>query len=68
MHTFSTATSFITPEKIIRADRSGSRVVELPVDYHQRFVGKPSSANWKNIKQALRDMARLRVELWREKK
>ena len=65
MRTFSKATSFITPEKIIRAHVSGRRVVEIPVDYHQRFIGKPSSANWKNIRQALGDMARLRLELWR---
>lgn len=62
----STATSFITPEKIIRAHHRGLRVVEVEVDYHRREIGTPSSANWKNIKQALRDMARLRLELTRE--
>lgn len=65
MQTFSKATSFITPEKIIRASKKGRRVVEVPVDYHERVAGKPSSANWKNIRQALVDMARLRMELWR---
>jgi glycosyltransferase involved in cell wall biosynthesis len=65
MRTFSTATSFITPEKIIRAARGGREVIEIPIDYHERVAGKPSSANWKNIRQALKDMARLRVELWR---
>jgi glycosyltransferase involved in cell wall biosynthesis len=68
MHTFSTATSFITPEKIIRAARSGCTVVEVPATYHERVAGKPSSANWKNIRRALADMARLRVELWRHPK
>jgi glycosyltransferase involved in cell wall biosynthesis len=61
----STATSFITPEKIIRAHRAGLRVVEVEVDYHRRDVGTPSSLNAKNVEQALRDMARLRRELWR---
>lgn len=61
----STATSFITPEKIIRAHVAGRRVVEVEVDYQRRLAGKPSSANARNIRQALRDMTRLRVELWR---
>src|SRR3954447_11118085 len=55
----STATSFLTPEKIIRAHRAGMKVVEVEVDYHRREVGTPSSANMKNIKQAMRDMVRL---------
>lgn len=62
----STATSFITPEIIIRAHRGGYVVVEEEVDYHRRELGTPSSANVKNIKQAVRDMARLRMALARE--
>lgn len=61
----STATSFLTPEIIIRAHRSGLTVVEEEIDYHRREVGTPSSANVKNIKQALRDMVRLRIDLAR---
>ena len=41
----STATSFITPEMIVRAHRRGLRVDEVEVDYHRREVGTPSSAN-----------------------
>ena len=63
--TFSTATSFITPEKIIRAHKSGLKVVEVVVDYHERLIGKPSSANVKNIRRALGDMGRLWIELKR---
>lgn len=62
----STATSFLTPEIVIRAHRRGLRVVEEHIDYHRRELGTPSSANVKNIKQALRDMVRLRVALARE--
>jgi glycosyltransferase involved in cell wall biosynthesis len=62
---FSTATSFITAEKIIRATHAGLRVVEVPVTYHPRLAGTPSSANWRNIRAALRDMARLWLELRR---
>jgi glycosyltransferase involved in cell wall biosynthesis len=63
----STATSFLTPEIIIRAQRSGLTVVEEEIDYHRREVGTPSSANVKNIKQALRDMVRLRIDLARDR-
>lgn len=63
MKTFSQATSFITPEKIIRAHSRGLRVVEVPVEYHRRETGTPSSANWKNIRRALGDMGRLWIEL-----
>lgn len=63
----STATSFITPEMIIRAKARGGVVVEELVDYHRRELGTPSSANVRNIKQAVRDMVRLRVALTRER-
>ena len=53
---------------IVRAHRRGLRVDEVEVDYHRREVGTPSSANVKNIKQALRDMARLRLEIAREER
>lgn len=64
----STATSFLTPEIIIRAHRRGLRIVEEEMEYHRRELGTPSSANVKNIKQALRDMTRLRIELAREER
>ena len=59
----STATSFITPEIIIRAHRGGFVVVEEEIDYHRRELGKPSSLNVKNVKQAMKDMVRLRLAL-----
>ena len=65
MRTISQATSFITPEKIIRAHSRGLRVVEVEVEYHRRETGTPSSANLKNIRRALADMARLWIELRR---
>jgi glycosyltransferase involved in cell wall biosynthesis len=60
---FSTATSFITPELIIRAHHEGKKVVGMSVDYHRREIGVSTSANWKGIKAALKDIARLRWEL-----
>jgi glycosyltransferase involved in cell wall biosynthesis len=64
----SSATSFITAEKIIRACRSGLRVVVVEIDYHARLAGRPSSANLKNIRWAVRDMARLWLELRRQER
>ena len=58
------ATSFITPEKIIRAQKSGYRVVEVEVEYRRRERGAPSSATVANILRAFADMLRLRVDLW----
>ncbi len=60
---FSQATSFITPEKIIRAHHAGLRVVEVEVEYRRHEIGKGSSANLKNIRRALADMGRLWLEL-----
>jgi glycosyltransferase involved in cell wall biosynthesis len=60
---FSTATSFITPEKIIRAHVEGLYVVEVDVEYHRRVVGVGSSANLRNVTRALREMGRLWWEL-----
>jgi glycosyltransferase involved in cell wall biosynthesis len=60
---FSDATSFITVEKVVRAHSAGLRVVAVPATFHERVVGKPSSATVKNISKALNDMGRLWLEL-----
>ena len=60
---FSQATSFITVEKIVRAHKSGFKVVAVPATFHERVIGKPSSATVRNIAQALSDMSRLWLEL-----
>lgn len=60
---FSDATSFITVEKVVRAHGAGMRVVAVPATFHERVIGKPSSATVKNIARALNDMGRLWLEL-----
>lgn len=60
---FSDATSFVTVEKVVRAHKAGLRVVAVPATFHERVVGKPSSATVKNISKALKDMSRLWLEL-----
>jgi len=59
---FSRATAFAMPERIIRAHRAGLRVIEIPVDYHERTSGVSSSASRKNIEATLIDVARLWLE------
>jgi glycosyltransferase involved in cell wall biosynthesis len=60
---FSNATAFITPELIIRAHQAGYTVVEVPAHYHERKAGRSTSLSWKNVRQALRDMGRLWLDL-----
>jgi glycosyltransferase involved in cell wall biosynthesis len=62
---FSTATAFITVERIVRAHHAGHRVVAIAADYHRRPSGVSSSGNWRVVRDSLRDMARLRLELRR---
>ncbi len=60
---FSSATSFITVEKVVRAHHAGLRIATVPATFHERLHGKPSSATVKNINQALKDMTKLWLEL-----
>lgn len=53
------STSFITPEKLIRAHRLGYRVVEVEVDYHRREHGEATAATLGNLSRALQEMTRL---------
>lgn len=64
----SESTSFVTAEAIVRAIRRGHRVVEVEVPYHARERGHSTSGTWANVRHALRDMARVRLELWRERR
>jgi hypothetical protein len=60
---FSTATAFITVERIIRAHHAGYRVVAVAAAYHRREVGTSSSGNLRVVAESLRDMLRLWMEL-----
>lgn len=61
----STATNFMTVEHIVRAHHAGHRIVAVPCDYHPRAAGSSSSGTLRHMAIALRDMARLRLELFR---
>lgn len=60
---FSTGTAFITVERILRAHHAGARVVAVEAEYHRRPSGVSTSGNWRTVRDSLRDIARLWVEL-----
>jgi hypothetical protein len=60
---FSTATAFITVERIVRAHKAGHPVVAVEASYHPRTLGSSSSGNLRVVRESLRDMARLWLEL-----
>ena len=60
---FSTATAFMTVERIVRAHHRGYRVEAIDADYHRRETGVSSSGNLRVIRDSVRDMARLWAEL-----
>jgi glycosyltransferase involved in cell wall biosynthesis len=60
---FSSGTAFITVERILRAHHAGARVVAVEAEYHRRPSGWSSSGNWRTVRDSLRDIARLWLEL-----
>lgn len=60
----STSPAFVTPELILRAERCGSRVVEVEAEFRRRTTGKAHFGRPKDIAWTLRDMLRLRVSTW----
>jgi glycosyltransferase involved in cell wall biosynthesis len=60
---FSAGTAFITVERILRAHHAGARVVAVDAEYHRRPSGASSSGNWRTVRDSLRDIVRLWLEL-----
>ena len=60
----STSPAFVTPELILRAERQGLRVREIPIEFQRRERGKAHFGKPKDILWTLRDMLRLRVLTW----
>jgi glycosyltransferase involved in cell wall biosynthesis len=54
----------VTPELILRAERTGLRVREVETEFHRREAGKPHFGRPRDILWTLRDMLRLRVHTW----
>lgn len=66
MPTRSTSPSMINAEKIIRAYKKGLNVVDVDVDYLPRTIGQSSSVNAKNVRDGLRDIVGLWIDLRRQ--
>jgi glycosyltransferase involved in cell wall biosynthesis len=60
----STSPACVTPELILRAERSGRRVREVAADFLRRERGRAHFGRPKDILWTLRDLARLRIHTW----
>src|SRR4051794_17238525 len=54
---------FAEGERVIRAARSGARVVEVPVEFHKRGAGQATGARTKVVATALTDAVRVAASL-----
>lgn len=61
----STSPAFVTPELIIRAERSGRRVREVTIEFRRRTGGKAHFGKLHDIMWTLKDMLRFRLAAWR---
>lgn len=64
VHLVSTSPAFVTPELILRAERSGRRVCEVEAEFQRRPAGKGHFGKPRDILWTLGDMLRLRVRTW----
>lgn len=60
----STSPAFVTPELILRAERSGRRVREVGAVFQRREAGKGHFGKPKDVLWTLQDMLRLRLSVW----
>lgn len=61
----STSPAFVTPELILRAERTGRVVREVTVEFRRRQAGRPHFGRLDDITWTLVDMLRFRVHTWR---
>jgi hypothetical protein len=54
----------VTPELILRSEKTGYRVIEIEIPFQRREVGKAHFGKPKDILWTLRDLARLRFVTW----
>jgi glycosyltransferase involved in cell wall biosynthesis len=60
----STSPAFVTPELILRAERSGRRVREVGAVFQRREAGRGHFGKPKDVLWTLQDMLRLRLRVW----
>jgi glycosyltransferase involved in cell wall biosynthesis len=61
----STSPAFVTPELILRAERTGRVVREVSAEFRRREAGKAHFGKLDDILWTLGDMLRLRLRTWR---
>ena len=61
---FSTSPAFVTPELILRAERTGRRVREVRAEFRKREAGEAHFGRLHDILWTLKDMLRLRLRTW----
>jgi dolichol-phosphate mannosyltransferase len=54
----------VTPELILRSEKTGHRVIEIEIPFQRREAGKAHFGKPKDILWTLRDLARLRIVTW----
>ena len=59
----STSPAFVTPELILRAERTGREVREIPVEFQRREAGKAHFGRLADITWTLKDMLRFRLRV-----
>lgn len=59
-----TAPSTVTPELILRAERTGRRVVEVTAEFRRREAGQHHFGRFKDIRWTFADLLRLRLVTW----
>ncbi len=60
----STSPAFMTPELILRAERTGRPVREVEVEFRKRQAGRAHFGRLPDILWTLKDMLRLRIQIW----
>ena len=60
----STSPAFVTPELILRAERTGYRVVEVEAAFQRRSAGRAHFGKPKDILWTLSDMFKFRIWTW----
>jgi len=65
MRTISSSPAFVTPELILRCERTGKRVREVEVEFCRRVAGKAHFGRPRDILWTLQDMLRFRLLIWR---
>jgi len=64
LNIISTSPAFVTPEIILRAEKTGKRVCEVTVEFRKREVGKAHFGRFHDIVWTLRDLLRFRIITW----